>query len=150
MYLWSVGCSPGVNSPAATSVLEWPAIFSDSFAVRQSFSVVQSDVGVNLLRCPFQGRLTAVLNVFPLVNNLSSIKEYFRSYLITLPRLTGSNNCFSKIVADVQVELNLNAPDLTKSLLLQRCSHLIDDQLIKCIWLAAPGRYLPSLILLKQ
>ena len=43
------------------------------------------------------------LECFPLVKNLSlcTIMELFGNNHITLPRLMGCNNCFSKIIADV-------------------------------------------------
>ena len=58
----------------------------------------------------------------------------------------GSNSCFSKIIADVFphwhcVNTHLNAPDQQtgKTSAFIEVLTLTDDQLIKCIWLAAPG-----------
>jgi len=60
--------------------------------------------------------------------------------LITLPRLIGSNSCFSKIIADVfhpwnSVSTHLNAPDeqTAKTFAFIEVLALVDDQLTKSI-----------------
>ncbi|MEE6522716.1 hypothetical protein FKM82_021325 [Ascaphus truei] len=66
------------------------------------------------------GKIGNCLECFPLLNNLSHCRmmdfKLFGNGLITPPRLMGSNNCFSKIIADVFppwhcVNTHLNAPD---------------------------------------
>ena len=77
---------------------------------------------------------------FSLVNNLSLCRmmdsKLFGNDLITLPRLVGGNNCFSKIITDVFsprhcVNSHPNAPDrqITKSFLFIEVATLADDQL---------------------
>ena len=64
----------------------------------------------------------------------------------------GSNSYFCKIIADVFLYVNnhLNAPDQQ----IAKTSVFIDmltlDPLIKCIWFATSGCFLPSLFLWKQ
>ena len=83
--------------------------------------------------------------------------KLFRNGLRTVLRLLGSNNCFSMIIADVFppwhcVNTYLNAPDqqIAKTLAFLKVVTLADDQLLKGIWLAAPGCYLASSFLWKQ
>ena len=71
--------------------------------------------------------------------------------LKTLPRFTGSNNCFSMIIADMFppwhcVNTHLNAPDQqpAKTLAFVEAVTLADAHLLKGIWLAALGCYLAS------
>ena len=62
----------------------------------------------------------------------------------------GSNSCFSEIIADVfppwhRVSTHLNAAgqQTGKTFAFAEVLTPADDQLIKCIWLAAPGCYVP-------
>ena len=66
--------------------------------------------------------------------------KLFGNGLITFPRLLGTNNCFSMIIADVFppwhcVDTHLNAPDqqTTKTLTFIEEISLADDQLLKGI-----------------
>lgn len=60
-----------------------------------------------------------------------------------------SNNCFSKIIVDVfphwhYVNTRVSAPDQKTAKTFLEVVTLADDELIKSIWLAALGYFLPS------
>lgn len=88
-----------------------------------SLGIAWYDLGVNSQWMCFSGKIGKCPESFPLVNNLPYYRimdlKLFGNGLRTLPRLTSSYNCFSKVAAEV---INWSTPN---------------DQLIKCIWPAA-------------
>ena len=97
---------------------------------------------------PFLGTLVAV---FPFVNNLSHCRimgsKLFGNCLISLPRLTGSNNCFFDhfwwISSFCAVLTFLNAPHQQTPYTFIESFTLANDQFIKCILLAVHDCYIP-------
>ncbi len=116
-----------------------------------SLSVTRSDFGVNLLGCLLLGGLVSVLNVFHLWIIFSTVEWWTSICLDYSSQIDGSNNCFSKIIADVLtpwhcVNTHLKAPDqqTAKTSAFIEVLTLADDQLIKGIRLAVSDCYLPS------
>ena len=79
------------------------------FAV--SLIIAQFELKVNLLDCPLLGRLGNSLECFQLANNLPDSKSFING-TITLPRLMGGNNYFSKII-DIFPHRHLNNTHLS-------------------------------------
>lgn len=79
------------------------------------------------------------LECFPCVNNLC----FHCRMRITLARFTGSNIWFSLSFLLSILLTHLKAPDVQTGKMFIEVLTRPDDQLIKCIWLAAPGCCLP-------
>ena len=141
-------------------VLSWTLTFNmltEAFwvwDVALFMSTARSDLGVNLLECSLPGRLTTVSNVFTCKYSSSPKRvdsKFFGNCLITPSQIDRQRwllvfdhcCCCSSLNC---VNTHLNAPDqlTAQTSAFIEVLTLVDDQIINCTWLGAPGCCSPS------